>query len=368
MRILLFSWKDIRHPAAGGAELVTLEIARRLVGFGHVVTIFTSRPAAFPAGETIDGVQIVRAGGRYSVYLWAVYHYLRFFRGKFDLVVDQVNTVPFFTPLFVGEKKVAFFHQLAREIWFYETRFPISLIGFLAEPLCLRLYRNVPAITVSPSSRKDLERAGIKKIYLISEAIAHHPLTEFSGKKETSSLVFVGRLVPSKRVVDVIEVFSKLAEKFDNLQLYIVGSGTKIYEEKLKKLADELGLGSRIIFTGYVSDEERTKLLSESSVLLVTSIKEGWGLVVTEAAAGGTPAVVYDVDGLRDAVTDGVTGLICRERTPAAMARLVSDLLSDGDWLNRLSLNAWQASRNFTFERTAAQFLNALEAERGRRA
>jgi len=81
----------------------------------------------------LDGVRIVRSGGKYSVYSEAKKFYRgRFSRESYDLVVDEINTRPFFAPSFVGggEKVVALIHQLAKEYWFYEVPFPLSYLGF----------------------------------------------------------------------------------------------------------------------------------------------------------------------------------------------------------------------------------------------
>lgn len=363
MKILMFSWKDTKNPAAGGAEVMTWEILKGLVKAGHQVTLFTSRYGIeTPEREIVEGVQIYRAGGRFGVYFWAVLYYFRFFRGKFDLVIDQANTLPFFTPLFVRERKIAFFPQLARELWFYETRFPISLIGYLLEPVILLFYRNTQIVTISTSSKKDLQRFGLKKIRLVPVVSDIQFTDQIPDPSPGFNIGFVGRLVPGKRALHAVEAFPLIREEIANAKLFIIGRGTQQYQNLIQKRVRELFLETSVTLVRNATDEERNKILNRLHVLLVTSVKEGWGLVVTEANSRGIPAIVYNVDGLRDSVLDGQTGLICRINEPKELAALVLRLYRDRDLYQKMRLGAWEFSKSFTRARAVDEFLSAIEA------
>ncbi len=160
MRILILNWKDLAHPAAGGAEVFTEHIARELVARGHSVTLFAAAVAGRPSREVVEGVQIVRSGGRLGVYRAARRFWSEEGRGAYDVVIDEINTRPFLTPRWIRHTPiVALIHQLAREIWHYETPFPVSVLGrYVLEPWWLRAYRDVPALTVSASSAESLVR------------------------------------------------------------------------------------------------------------------------------------------------------------------------------------------------------------------
>lgn len=357
----MFSWKDTKNPAAGGAEVMTWEILKHLSRIDHAVTIFTSRyNLSTPSHETIDGVEVYRAGGRYGVYLWAIYYYFRSFKGRFDLVIDQVNTVPFFTPLFVKERRIAFFPQLARQLWFYETRFPINFLGFLAEPFFLLFYRNEKILTISPSSKKDLARFGLKNTRLVS-VVSYIKSLEDPGEKEKGlNLAFVGRLVPGKRPLDVVRAFAQVKKLIPESRLFMVGRGTLDYQKRVRDLVSALGIGESVEFYLEASEEKKLEILRRAHLLLVTSVKEGWGLVVTEANSQGTPAVVYDVDGLRDSVRDKITGLVCIKNTPQDLARLVLDLYHHPDVYERLCRAACQDSRKYNIQTTLETFDKVL--------
>ena len=172
LQILWFNWRCIKNPAAGGAEVFTHEVAKRLVRMGHELTLITSKPKGLPEKEEIEGYTVWRSGGRYTVYLKARKIYQEYFKGKVDIVIDEINTIPFFTVKYVKEPVVALIHQLAREYWLLEMYPPLSLLGYFLEPRYLRLYRDTPTITVSQSTKKDLEELGFRKIYVVSPGIS----------------------------------------------------------------------------------------------------------------------------------------------------------------------------------------------------
>jgi O-antigen/teichoic acid export membrane protein len=171
MRILAFNWRDLAHPRAGGAEVYLQSVAREWVRCGHEVTIFCAAVDGKPARELADGVEIVRRGGRLGVYREARRYWRREGDGQYDLVVDCVNTRPFLCPRYVGNVPiVAVVHQVAREIWRYETPWPISVLGrYLLEPAWLRAYRDVPVVTVSESSRESLAKYGLRRVTVVPE-------------------------------------------------------------------------------------------------------------------------------------------------------------------------------------------------------
>ena len=171
LRILAYNWRDLAHPQAGGAEVYLQSVAHEWVRCGHEVTIFCSAVDGMPARELADGVEIIRRGGRLGVYREARRYWRRDGEGQYDLVVDCVNTRPFLSPRFVRNVPVvAVIHQVAREIWRYETPWPISILGrYLLEPAWLRAYRDVPVVTVSESSRESLADYGLRRVTVVPE-------------------------------------------------------------------------------------------------------------------------------------------------------------------------------------------------------
>jgi glycosyltransferase involved in cell wall biosynthesis len=354
MRVLWLSWKGIDHPEAGGAEIVGHELRKRMVADGHAVTLLTSRHQGSTATGKTDGYDVVRVGGRFGVYWRAYRHYQKEWRGKYDLVIDECNTVPFFARFYAGTRVVMFVHQLAREIWFYQMPFPVSLIGYLLEPLYLRLLSGAKVITVSESTKRDLMRYGFKEasITIISEGVTIDPvLTLDMPKASHPTILSLGAVRPMKRTLDIVRGFEILKQSIPDAKLIIAGDMSGEYGRVVSEAVASSVYASDITVRGQVTTDEKIALLRTAHVLVVTSVKEGWGLVVTEANSQGTPAVVYNVDGLRDSVKDGVTGRITRENTPEGLSSAIVELLLNGGEYERMRRTAWEWSKEITFER-----------------
>lgn len=363
MNILFLNWRDIKNPKAGGAEVVTHEIAKRWVSWGHTVTLFT---ATFPGAkfmEEIDGYTIIRFGGQVTVRFHAMMYYLKHMRGMFDVVIDEVNTIPFFTPLYVRRPKVAYFNQLCRQAWFYQSKFPFSIIGYIIEPFYLQLYRGLKAMVISDSTKNDLVRYGFTKenITVFSMAIDFEPCKKMPKKEKVPTLIYVGRLTPSKRVHDTIKAFAQVRKKLPTAKLWIVGRGDEGYTKKLKHIIKNEKLAKSIVFYGFISEEKKRELMGRAHIILVTSIKEGWGLIVTEANACGTIATVYDVDGLRDSVKHGKTGLVTKKNIPYDLARQILRLLENKELYEKYQKSAHAWSKELTWDRSARESLAVLE-------
>jgi glycosyltransferase involved in cell wall biosynthesis len=363
MRILWYNWRDIKNPEAGGAEVFTHEVCKRLVKKGGVTTV-TLFAASYPGGldeEKVDDVRIVRRGTKYSVYSEAKKFYQEN-SDYFDIVVDEINTKPFNTPAFVhGKPVVALIHQLAREFWFYETKFPINLIGYLfLENYWLKKYRNVPTITVSKSSEEDLVNLGFRNIKTVPEGLGFEPLEKLPEKEEKPTVLFVGRLKKAKKPDDALRAFKNIKAEVPDARLWVVGDGYMI--NQLKVMVNEMFPNSPdITLFGKQSNAKKLELMSRAHVLLVPGVREGWGLVVTEASAMGTPAVAYDVPGLRDSVVHGSTGTLVRAGDHVAMAIEAVELLKNDLKRNTYSKNALQNSSYFDWDKTTDQIMAVLD-------
>jgi glycosyltransferase involved in cell wall biosynthesis len=276
------------------------------------VTLFASAVAGRSARETVAGVEIVRRGSRIGVYRAARRFWAEQVSNSYDVVIDEINTRPFLTPRWIrGTPVVALIHQLAREIWSYELPFPLSTLGrYVLEPWWLRAYRHVPALTVSASSAESLSRYhGWRDVTVIPEGSTPHPVPPVA-KEFAPTVVFLGRLVAMKRPGDAIEAFSILRHEAPAAQLWIIGEGPL-----LAKLRQDPPGG--VTFLGRVDRAELVERLARAHVLVATSVREGWGLNVSEAAACGTPSIGYRVPGLVDSVEASGGALV--EPTPAAL-------------------------------------------------
>jgi glycosyltransferase involved in cell wall biosynthesis len=302
-----------------------------------------------PAVEELDGIHIVRAGRQWTVHWRAFNRYRGALRDHFDLVLDEVNTMPFFTPLWAGIPTFMLIFQLAREVWWYESPFPISAIGYAVEPLYLRVYRHSPVFTISASTQEDLRGLGFKGAITIVPIGIDDPACPPSAKADAPMFLYVGRLAPSKRIGHMLQALAIFRKEVGKGSLWLVGSGSDKYSRSLVKHALDLGVADDVHFCGRVSSEEKHRLMAQSHALLMTSAREGWGLVVTECNACGTPAVVYDVPGLRDSVRHLKTGLVVHP-SPGCLAEGMLQLTGDTDLYTRLQEEARLWSRTFTHE------------------
>ncbi len=353
MRILWLTWKDKKHPTSGGAEVVNEELAKRLVKDGYEVIFLVSGFEGCTQEEMKDGYKIVRMGNRWTVCWKAFRYYKQKLQNWPDLVIDEINTVPFLAKFYSKQKNILFVHQLCREIWFYQMFFPLNIIGFLLEPVYLWLLNDRKVITVSESTKHDLMRFGFKEenISIISKGIEIEPIESLSllKKFEKPTLLSLGAFREMKRTDHIIKAFEIAKESIPELRLILAGDSTGSYGEKILDLIKNSKYTNSISYAGKVSVEKKIELYRKSHLLCVTSVKEGWGLVVTEANSQGLPAVVYDVDGLRDSVIDGVTGIVCRENTPESMVKDIVGLLNDASKMEKVGGEAWKWSKEMNF-------------------
>jgi glycosyltransferase involved in cell wall biosynthesis len=350
MRILWFNWRDSQNPEAGGAEVYTHEIMKRLTRRGYEMTLFTSRFRGCQLNENIDGIDVIREGNKYTVYKRAR-NYLKAYEHHYDLIIDEINTIPFFVPKIVSDKKVvAIIHQLAREFWFYETKFPLNYIGYYyLEKKWLANYKNTLTLALSDSTKIDLEELGFKKVFVVQPGLSVTPLSNVNEKEANPTIVFMGRLKKAKLPDHALQAFSIIKRELHDAKMWVIGDG--YFRKKLESFEMK-----DVTFYGHIPNEKKYELLSRAHIILVPAVREGWGLVVTEANAMGTPAIGYDVPGLRDSIMHGETGITIKERTPTAMAQHAISLLTDSDKLSKYSRNALEFSRQFSWDNTVNLF------------
>ncbi len=358
MKILIFNWRDIKNPEAGGAEVFTHEDAKRWVGKGHEVTLFASEFDGCKKEEVVDGIRTIRAGRKFSVYSQARKHYRsRFSKEGFDAVIDEINTVPFFTPKFVdkGEKIVPLIHQLAREYWFYEMFFPLNHLGYhFFEDRWLKGYARFPTVTVSESTKKDLLALGFKKVFIVSEGLNFKPLEHICEKESKPIVVYAGRLKKAKRPDHAIKAFKFVKEKLPDAELWIIGDG--YFRNELERMSF-----SGIRFFGRLDNNARRALIGKAWVLVNPSPREGYGLNVIEANALGTCCIGYDVPGLRDSIIKDRTGLLVEAGNIVGLGDAIVKVLKDDDLRMKMSSCGLEYSRTITWDRSAEEFEKILK-------
>lgn len=365
MRLVWLSWKDRKHPLAGGAEVVTHNLLTRLAKDGHEVILLTSKPDGLSDEETVDGYKIIRSGSRYSVYSHAKKYYKQHLSGWADIVIDETNTIPFFASKYTKKPTVMFVHQLARKVWFYQMTWPLSWVGYLAEPLYLRLLNNERVITISESTKQDLiKTAGFKpeNINIITQGNSSTPLPTLEGitKYPEPTLLSLGSVRPMKGTINIVKAYEHAKKQMPNLKFIIAGDMNDPYAKKVQALIDASPYKEDISVLGRVSNEKRDEIMQRSHVIAVASVKEGWGLIVTEANGQGTPAVGYDVDGLRDSIKHQKTGLVAAP-DPQSLGNAIVTMLSEPTQYEAMRQAAWQDSKQYTFDNCYRDFIGVIK-------
>lgn len=361
MNILIYNWRDIKHPKAGGAEIVTMEHAKYWIKNGHTVYWFSPKFNKSKNLEKIDDVIVYRRGNKLSVYFWAPIFYL--FSGlKFDIVIDQIHGIPFFTPFYVRKPKIAFIHEVAKEIWDYMEPFPINTLGKIIEPIYFKFYKTITFWTPSDSTINDLIQMGIskKKCIKILCGINNQTLKSPFKKSKSPIFIFVSRMVMMKGIEDVIDAYSFIVKEKKNSKLWLVGGGEKEYVDILKMKVKNLGIEDSVIFCGFVTEKNKLDLMKKAHILLHASVKEGWGLVVVEAASQSTPSVVYDVAGLRESVKNNITGYVVKENTPEELAKAAIRLFDDKNTYRKFQKNCLIWSSSIKWDTELKKSLNLL--------
>ena len=364
-RVLVLNERDPKHPLAGGAELHVSEIFRRLSERGYEITLAVSSFKGASKTERVDGLQVRRLGPLLLYYprvAWLCARETR--RGDFDVVVECLNKVPFFSPVYSGAPVLALCHHLFGEVAFRQVAWPIAATVWAAERLIPPLYRRRPFIAISESSRDDLVARGIPAadIQVSHCGVSPPEIVVDVDRVRPHRVAYMGRLEPYKRVDVLIRAMARLADRFPEAELLVIGKGSA--RPSLEKLAKELGLGDRTRFTGFISNAERDALLAQCRVCVCASEKEGWGLTVIEANRVGTPVVASDVPGLRDSVCNGQTGLLVPYGDVDAFAKAIGRFLEDDAFSLEMSREALLWSDQFDWDTAASEMGEAIDRAR----
>jgi glycosyltransferase involved in cell wall biosynthesis len=347
MKVLFLAWRELDHPLAGGSEVLIDQLASGLVERGHQVSLLCGGPVGTRPYRTMD------AGGTYSQYIRAPFHYARHFRDH-DVVIDVANGIPFFAPTWRSGASLCFVnhvHTAQWDLWFSK---PMAAFGrFTERRLVPLVYRNRMFVAVSPSTAAALEAHGVRpeQIRIVPNGMNAPDTTAPTAPEPL--FVAVGRLVPHKRVDLLLRAWDRVRPNVGG-RLVIVGDGPE--RARLESLA-----GPGVHFAGRVTTAEKERLLGAAWALMHPSLLEGWGLVVMEAAVHGTPTLGFDVPGVRDSVVDGRTGLLAA--TEDAFVWNWQALAGDPKRRDALGRAAKSRAALFSWKATADRFeVVAMEA------
>jgi glycosyltransferase involved in cell wall biosynthesis len=371
LRIVAVNFRDPAHPEAGGAELHLEEILLEAVRRGHAVTWLA---AGFPGGapESVHrGMRVLRRGRWWSFNLLAP----RVLASELaapapDLVIEDINKVPCFTPLGTRAPVGVIVPHLFGTTAFREAD-PVSASYVVAlESLIPAVYRRSRFLAISDSTRDDLVRRGIARgrIAVVECGLDHasYRRDPAVAKAAAPTVLFVGRLRRYKGLDWVLRAWPGVLARRPDARLVVVGDGP--YADALRGAAARLGVSHAVEFRGFASRDGKVRAMQEAWVLVQPSPKEGWGLTVVEAGACGTAVVAADAPGLRDSVRGGETGLLVPFDDDAALVAALLRVLDDGALRERLAAAGERWAARFTWPDCAARSLDVLIAGAGRAA
>ena len=359
MKILIFNWRDIKNPEAGGAEVHLHEIFKRITPRAEV-TLVSSKFKGCLKSETIDGIKVIRVGNKFLFNFAAFWHFVTVLKNEsFDIIVDDVSKVPLFTPLYVRNPLLAIIHHIHGKTLFKELPFLMALYVYSSEKLIPIFYKKTPFVAGSKSTEEELVGMGIPESNIRNIRYAANHDGFASGSKSAKPLVtYFGRVKRYKQLDHLIEAFKIVRENMPQVGLAIAGKGDDYI--MLERLVKDWHLESSVELVGEVSDKEKAKLLQQAWVFVTPSMKEGWGITVLEANACGTPAIAYDVPGLRDSIRDGETGLLVPSGDIEELAEAIIKLLADTELRERLSRNALYWASSFGWDRSAGEYMRVI--------
>ncbi len=356
LRVVAFNWRDMHHPAAGGAEVHLHEILRRMVTRGHrVVQLSSSWPGAVPR-EEIDGIDVRRAGDWWNANFALPLLYRRErLHEQCDVVVEDINKIPFYAPLFARRPVLGVVPHLFGTTVYHEAAFPLATYVYAWEQGIAPVYRRVPLLAISESTRDDLVARGLPAAQIaVSHCGLDHTLyTPGDPAPDPRLVVFLGRLQKYKGVQFALQAMVRIRATLPDARMVVIGNGP--YRAALERMAGQLGLGAAVEFRGFVPSAEKVALLRQAGVVVNPSPKEGWGLTMVEAAACGTPVVASHSPGLRDSVRDGETGFLVPHGDVEAIAQRALAVLGDPVLRARMAAAGLTWAARFTWERCSEE-------------
>lgn len=352
---------DCLYPhTVGGAERWYRNLALRLAADGHEVTYVTLRQWDRSGEPDLPGVRVVAAGPRMRLYGGAgqrrvlpplvfgagvLGHFL--LRGRrYDVV--HTASFPYFGLLALAVARrvhpfrlVVDWHELwSREYWLDYLGGVGGRIGWAVQALCLRVRQRAFCFARLTAAR--LREEGLRGEVVVLEGEYEGPLEPASPGPAEPLVVFAGRLIPEKGGPAAVAGMVAAAERIPGLRGVVFGAGPE--EAAVRSAIRRLGADDVVEAPGFVEARRLEEALGRALCLLHPSRREGYGLVVVEAAAKGVPTVLvaHPDNAAVELVEEGVNGFVAPSDSPGDLAEAILRAWEGGDRL-RSSTSAWFA-------------------------
>ncbi|MBN1695395.1 glycosyltransferase family 4 protein [candidate division WOR-3 bacterium] len=364
--ILIINWQDWTNPLSGGAEVHLHEIFRRLTEYFDITLLCTHFENAQKT-EEIDGIEIYRVGSRntFNFYVPKAYRCINKSE-KFDIVIEDLNKIPFFGGRFIRENRIALIHHLFGKTIFTETNPLSASYVYYSERLIPKHYKKVPIIAVSKSSKNEMVKMGVpeKNIEVVYNGVDLKNYKSKAKKSPKPTIICLNRMKKYKRMDILINSIPGVLKSIPDLKVVFVGDGDDL--PRLKEVARRNKTERAIRFTDFVSAEKKADLLASSWVAVNTSPKEGWGLTSIEAQSSGTPSIIPDSPGLRETVKNGVSGYIYPFGDTKMLSEILIKVLKDRKLVVEMGRQARKWAANFSWDESAKKMKGIIDKQLSR--
>ena len=359
LRILFLAFRDDRNPFYGGGDIYLSELAKGCVNQGHEVTFVSSRFPGSKAEESVNGVHVVRFGSAFTMVFILFFYYFMHLRGRFDVVVEDVLSgprIPFFGSLYIRERTVGIIFQRQKELFQHQFSYPVAFAMSSVERLLVLAYHRKAIVVDSLRVKKDLQAIGYKanKMTVVHPGVPDSFLAQTglpSFSERPLQVLCLTKLRRYKLIEDAIFAIKNVRKILPECQLVIAGRTNEMdpgYEEELHNLVNRLNLNENVRFIKDETLEEKVELLASSRVLVLPSALEGFGMVVIEANAYGTPVVASD--GVpADAALNGYNAIVVPRNDIPAFSAAIFSLLTDKKRWNLMSQNSVEWATHFSW-------------------
>jgi glycosyltransferase involved in cell wall biosynthesis len=359
-KILIFNWRDIKNPEAGGSELYLHELAKRWAEKGNKITFICGGWKNCKKEEIVDNIKIIRVGGKFSLYALAPIAYFKL-KNKPDIIIDVENGLPFFSPLFSRKKKLLHIHHVHKEVWNKEMSVPFNWIGYFLEMKIMPfVYRHTKIVTISKSSAKEIEDENIGKVFgIVNPGVEFYEYKK-QGKNKNPTIFFLNRMKKYKGLKIMLDAVKEIQNDNEIKSMEILVGGDGEYLQEMIQYTKEKKI-EKVNFLGRISEEKKVELMQKSWIFLNPSFKEGWGIVNIEANYLGTPVIGSDIGGIRDSIVNNKTGLLFEYGNHKELAKKIKLLLKNKTLREKMEKEGKKWSKNFSWDIKAEEYLKILK-------